>query len=793
MFEQYATNVRKRTLMLGASAVAVGMFGLGQPAVAQDSSEPLDDEAKQVSSADERGSGFGDVIVVTAQKRAQNLQDVGVAVTAFSGDQLEAAGLTNAADVMAQVPGAIARRHFPSRGLTTNLFIRGIGQTDFNDGTESSVAPFIDDFYLIQASQADFSTFDVERIEVLRGPQGTIFGRNATGGAVQSVTRRPTNTFSGGVDVGFGNFGSRLIDGFINIPVNDKVQLRFSAVDDRHDPYVLNLFEGDDNDILNQNFSAARAQLRLLPTDDLTIDFKYERGRAKGRLLGDQAIIYAGTAEGDVIEIPENGSGYNPAREGTNRPNVTSEDNLNDARNEIEHLLARVEWDLGNVTFTSITGWLDQSFDLYEDCDSTPNPTCAFSPNVDSEHWTQEFRLNGQADRINWTAGLYYLKQIASNDLTLNVFLTNGGTATPTATVIDIDWALESESFAGFGQIEYDLTDTVTLIGGLRLNKDTKNFEQTRDAVGLALPAGTTRFATRALHRFFEGETSRTPQHTFTRAVAGDLTRQSNFNYSGTLQVNYEPNSDLLLYTSFRRGLKAAGFNNGLVDVRQDDIDLLPYDEEVLHAYEFGWKWEFGGAVPGRLNGAIFNYDYKNFQATSYVGIGNLISNNDAKVTGAEIEAQLMPADGLFVNLGAGFLDTKVKDVRRVSFTDPNLTFTADRELAEAPKFSANFLVRYEWSALGGNWGAQIDGSYTGKRWVDVLNQSALRLPVDTNLNANLSYTHDASGMSIRGWIKNIADRRVPLNLLAAPGLDNLGQVNWNEPRTYGLTVGYKF
>lgn len=745
--------------------------------------------------ADEAKSSFLEEVVVTAQKRAQSIQDVGIAVTAFSGDQMKAANFTNAGDVIAQVPNAVARRHFPSRGLTTNMFIRGVGQTGFADGDESSVASFIDEFYMIAASQSDFSTYDMERVEVLRGPQGTVFGRNATAGAVQSVTRRPNEELGGAIEIGFGNFGSQLIDGHINVPLSDKAQMRFSGVVDKHDPYVKNIFPGQP-DILDQDFQAGRVQLRLLPSENLDINLKYETGKTEGRLMGDQAIIYQGTADGDIIEVAENGSGFNPVTAGVAGGDVTSEDNLNFGSNEIDHLLAKVEWQGDNVTFTSLTGWLEQDFLLLEDCDSTPNPTCAFSPDVNSKHWSQEFRLNGEAGKLTWTAGAYYLNQEATNDVVLGIFLTDPGSAAPSATYLDFNWDLEVESLALFGQLEYELSDTLTLTTGLRWNKDEKHFEQIGRSIGVTLPAGTTSFTTPEL---FRPDTAGTITsvgeiHTFTDEVAGDLTTQDDTNFSGTLQLDYRPNDNLLVYGSFRRGLKAAGFNNSLVTaITQADIELFPFNEEILHAYELGWKWDFEGKMPGRLNGAFYYYDYEDFQATQYIRIGNVISNNDATISGAELELQLSPAEGWFASFGAGFIfDTEIEDVTRVSFTGPE-TFTADRELAEAPELSLNGLLRYEWSAANGDWGAQIDASYTGERFLDVLNQSALTLDSFVEANASLSYRHESNGFSARLWVRNLADDRTPTHKLAAPGLDLLGQLNWNQPRTYGVVFGYDF
>lgn len=788
----------KHTKLSGVATAIATLLAVGA-AQAQEEAEKEKTGAK---------SSFLEEIVVTAQKREQSIQDVGIAVTAFTGDQLEAASFENVTDVLAQVPNAVARRHYPSRGLTTNLFIRGIGQTDFNNGTESSVAPFIDDFYLIQASQADFATYDMERVEVLRGPQGTIFGRNATGGAVQSITRRPGEEFGGKVEVGFGNFGTQVVEGRINIPLSDKVQFRASGISDKHDHFVQNILEGQTpsaSDELDQDFRAGRLQLRILPSETVDINLKVETAEVTGDLTSDQGTPFAGTPDGDVVAIPVNGSGFDPVALGVDGPDLVASDSFTGGANKIDHALARVDWEAENFTLTSITGVLDQTFEVIEDCDGSPDPTCAYWPLVESKHWSQELRLNGQAGRVNWTAGVYYLEQEAQSHMLLPLFLDSSDISAPTAGLVDVRWNLDVKSLAAFGQIEYELNEKWAVTAGLRVNRDEKEFEQERDFATLQFPAGTTTWTSRDLLRPYSGigntvitapgvsEVSRSVDHRFTREAFGDLTEQADTSLSGNVQVDYRPQDNLLVYAAFRRGLKAAGFNNGLVSITQDQAaELFPYGEEVLHAYELGWKWDFEGNLPGRLNGAVFYYDYQDFQATSYLGVGNIISNNDAQVSGAELEFQISPADGWFFQLGLGFLfDTNVENVGRISFTSDDV-FVADRELAESSDFSWNALLRYEWSAFGGDWGAQIDASYLGERFNDALNQTDLVLPSLSTANASVSYVRD-DGISVRLWARNITEERQPTNIIAAPGLDSLGHFNWNEPRTYGLTVGYEF
>ncbi len=801
----------KVRLMSGAS---VALFcAITVPTAHAQNAEPEGDTATEQDETRSQ-SGFGNTIVVTAQKREQDAQDVGIAITAYSGEQIEAANFDNAADVIGQVPNAVARRAFPSRGLTTNYFIRGVGQSDFNDGTESSIAVFTDDFYYIQASQADFATFDVERVEILRGPQGTLFGRNATGGAVQSVTKRPDSVYSGKLSVGVGNFNGRTIDGFLNVPLSDTVSVRVSGVYDTHDPTVTNIFEPDGEDQLDQNFSAGRVQLNWAPSDTFEINFKYEYGLTTGNLTSDQGFVAQGTADGDVVILEESAQGFNPTADGTDDPRITNVDGLSFGENQLDHGLITATWDVSDsVTLTSITGFADQDYEVIEDCDGTPFPNCAFNPVTDSLHWSQEFRLNGSNTDFTWTLGAYYLGQDLSSNVVLPILLTDDGPGgdLPTAVVLETDFQLDVTSAALFGQFEYYLSDQLRFTGGLRLNYDRKEFEQIRPIRTIQFAEGTRTFREGLGPNFrdFSGEIGETfLEHVFNAETAAlnpnladDLNVVDDVNIAGTAQIDYIPNDDLLIYASFRRGLKAGGFNNGLISVTQENIDIIPYQQEVLHAFEGGFKWDFAPANAARLNASVFYYDYNDFQATSYIGIGNIISNNDATVSGAEIELQFSPADGWFVSGAAGIIfDTNVEDVVRSAF-DPSpgggaiadVLFIEDRELGGAADFNLNGLIRYEWDMMDGFWGAQVDASYIDERFVDVLNQTALLLPSLTVVNSTLTYEHDTNGLSASLWVRNLFDQQRPQNIIAAPGLAQLGHFNFNATRTYGATLSYEF
>ncbi len=739
-------------------------------------------------------------VVVTAQKREQNIQDVGVSVSAFSGEAMEKLKFSSTADVVSQTPNVEARRHFISRGLTTNLFIRGVGTTQFNNANESSIAGFVDEFYLVSPSTLDFLLFDMSGTEILRGPQGTLFGRNATGGAFQFSTKKPsTEGVDGRVKASVGNYDAYVVEGAINVPLGDSAAIRLSAITDQHDHLAKNIFPGKGG-ALDQDFSAFRAQLAVDITENLSLTVKAETGQVEGDLTADQGVPYdlldTLAGGGEVVELPADGFGYSPTADGTrNNPDRFNANGNNEGSNEVDHLLARFDLDLENMTFSSITGYMDQTFSLSEDCDGSPNGFCSYNPEYESQHFTQEFRIVGNTENLNYTAGLFYMNQDSESDVIVPVFVglgvfppAGGGIG---GAVLDVDFQQELTSMAAYAQFEYSLSEELILIGGVRINRDEKEFNQNLFFPIVEYPGRTdSNFASIAeMRAYVETGGSLAPANIFNKATAGSLTEINDTNYGVTLQVNYTPNEDTLMYASFRRGLKGGGFNNEVMPAGLP-ANLIPFDQEVIHAYELGWKQTLANGL-GRINGAVFYYDYQDYQATSFQNFGNFITNNDASLSGAEIELFLTPTEGLSIIVGASYLDSNVDDVVMPG------GLVQDREMGEAPEFGFNALVNYEWGvdALNGSLSVQLDGNYVGERFADVLNQKGLELDSHTIFNSVLAYSHDSGKWGVDLWIKNLTDERVELFKLE---IDNLagtlnGQVNWNAPRTYGASVFYNF
>ena len=269
---------------------------------------------------------------------------------------------------------------------------------------------------------------------------------------------------------------------------------------------------------------------------------------------------------------------------------------------------------------------------------------------------------------------------------------------------------------------------------------------------------------------------------------AGGLTEQDWDNFAGKLEVDWRPNDDLLLYASFSRGHKAGGFNNGFVngvDVGATNASV-PYDEEIIHAYELGFKSEFFDGQ-ARLNGAAFYYDYEDYQAFSFVGLGNSIVNADGNLYGGELEFVTNPVEGLEILLGAAYLESELENVLNAGGA------TFDGEFGLAPEFSANGIIRYEWPVFSGMMSAQTDFSYVGERFSSALNSPAYALDSYTVLNARASYTTEDERVNLSIFVKNLNDSREAVYKSELAAFGGLATQIYQPPRQVGASLTLRY
>jgi len=756
------------------SSVAVLAICAASSAQAQsaDASETTEAE-QQALPAEEDPSGVD--IVVTAQRRAERVQDIPVAISAFGGDQLARSGVISVESIAPRVPSF----YFGSFGATRpQLYIRGIGTRSFDPGSESSVGVFQDEVYLGRSSGSFGSLKDVERIEVLRGPQGTLYGRNTIGGAINVITKGPTPDFEATAEAGISNYDGWEVFAAAGGPINAAKTLMFRVAGwhTQRDGYVTNLttgntFQGVDN-------SGARVRLAFEPSDRFRIDLtgEYIHDGDRGGFGG----INQGTGR-SVTGAPPNPSAVffaAPARLPLQKlPLSLTAGFLNFDptldRNSYSGI-ARIEGDLGFATLTSVSSYRKLDVRDSRDLDGSSLDTISQVGIENSEQYTQEIRLtsdpNGPASfggALDWIVGGFYYNDTSRRQdiFTLGIDSAVRAAAGTTATdIVNADYKIES--FAFFGQATLHFGNFDLTLGG-RYTEDKKSIlfvDTTTDAAPIIAAGFTT--TQQAKYTSFDP-----------RAV-----------------LTYKFSDDVNVYASYSTGFKSGGFQYAPFNLAAANTVFAPED---IKTYEVGLKSEFLDRRV-RLNVAGFHYDYKNLQVSRIIdtpsGPQTLISNAaSSKVNGAEVELLMRPSDDIDVSVTYGYLDATYDDY--VFNLGQNLTFTGTT-LVRAPEHTVN--VGAEWRIPVGDGRVTLRADYA-------LLDTFFHEPGEGNpvfgsgipLTREASYglldlraSYEFSNFRLTAYATNVFEQeyRRTVNALGATIVGFAGQ-----PRIYGLRATFDY
>lgn len=765
-------------------------------------------------------------VTVTAQKKEENLQDVGIAVTAFSGAQIEALGFQNTTDIVFQTPGLQLYEFSPS---ITVYNIRGVSQNSFSDNLEGPIAVYIDDAYISALGAQNQPIFDVERVEILKGPQGTLYGRNATGGLIHYISKKPTDTFEFSASGSYGSFNYHEIEAAISGPITDNIRGRLAFVDTQEDGYL----ESENpavRDAYGKNATAVKAfvEFDLGDTTLLTLNPYWSQ---------DDDVPTGAYTRIEAAQDPTTGLGIALAPPAD--PYSHNSDTQGRFDREIFGITGKLEHEFGNgIEFTSITNFQEMEKYYYEDsegrnltvgdiigfgpafADFNRFGVFAFATNSDFEQFSQEIRFAGENERSSWQAGVYYLDIQQTNFAVvegLAALFTNPDTFNPGVgqgftTQARSDFSLDAQSWSVFAQGEFDLSDRLKLVGGLRWVEDEKEFDtfvryqevavaQSNLAAGVgganapiidvlqvADPSDFPGAPQAVLESFAPICYSATVD---TRCANDVADPAANFDYgdwAGKLQLEYTTDAGTLLYAGINRGTKGGNWATPSFpdSIRANGLDSLSHTEETLWSYEAGVKSTILDGR-GRFNAAVFYYDYQDYQAFSLTNFVQNITNNDATVTGAEFDLTLNPISGLDLLFGGSFIDTEVKGV-----VTPNGT-VIDTELPNAPSVSLNALARYAWDIEAGEISVQFDGNYNGEQFLEVTNPASSEEDGYFVGNARIGFAPSDS-VDLALWVRNVTDeeyRVYSLDVAGAPA-PFINDV-FARPRTYGATVNVKF
>ncbi len=782
-----------------------------------------------------RSSALLEEIVVTARKREENLQDAPIAVSAFTGDALDFRGVTEIGKLDQFVPNLVLNESTTYSNVTNAaVYIRGIGQNDFTPVIDPGVGIYVDGVYLGRSVGAVLDIVDVDRVEVLRGPQGTLFGRNTIGGAISLSSKKPDREFGGKVDVKYGTDDRFNVRGSVNIPLGDKLFARLSAATFMQDGYVTRVVDGED--LGDQDVVALRGALRWLPTNNLdinwSVDYSTENENGNPFVLTGIQPLNVGilTGGGPSMTLAANTQAAQLATGGfasifggeffnvlhpsgfpfqflscfgpsnANNPVCFNQQYLDNGDKKLNYSTdpsyqkldvwgtgLTVDWQVNeNLKVKSISSLRGFEGDFEGDQDGSPIRVSYLIDIYQHEQFSQELQLLGTsfADRLDWIIGGYYFEEDGKNINPVRfsqVYLQSGG-------------HYDADSWAVFAQGTWHFNDQLELTFGLRYTEDTRDYlpDQYIEVLPIGpLPIPGTNIGDRPLP--FEWTSSQT----------SELVPMVN--------LSYRWNESLMTYFTYSEGFKSGGYTQRIFP---PEPSTPSFDPEFVKSYEGGFKFD-GWNDRLRFNVAVFFTDYTDLQllVADPSRLGPFVSNaGDAEVVGVELEMLLNPAQGWFITGSAG-----MTDIDRTALGGGVQGLTLDSPFQHISKWTANAQIykefpigdlgyltpRFEWSYRT-DWGTNSnnvpragDDVLAGGPFAGVPLSFGVPNPVleedDLHLlNASVRWDVRNSGLSVSGGVDNLTDEQYTVFANYQDGF-GFTQQTFHRGREWYIQAGYEF
>ncbi len=661
-------------------------------------------------------------ILVTATKRSESVQDIPIAVTAFTGAQLEAAGVKDIRDIAAQTPGLQVK----SRGETEgSVFIRGIGSVAPGIGADPAVGLYIDGLYASRGTNATAAFFDIERVEVVKGPQGTLFGRNASAGAISIITNKPElGENYGSALVGFGDEGQQKYEFIYNAGIGENSALRFGIKNDQRDGLYTNSVTG--KELNGREHTNAR------------LSYLYDAG---GRYSTHLSVEYIDFANNAGFVTPDQAFADTVAMD-----DVPAEQTLESLRVNWTN-----SWDLSDaLTLTSITGHYTHDVNVTPvDADLIDFFVADFQEPQDNNYFSQEFRLNGASEAVDWFVGASYAKEELSfiNDLRYDEFVVaevfglhdlDVGNGDVCDGGIDFDGTGDvqvpvcvspasemprgdgdNESIAAYGDLRWHLSDQFDLSVGIRYTSDDKALVYDNPPTN--------------------GLLGGLDAQIFGPITPGPVSSSVNFTSTDPrITLDWMPNDDVMLYASVAKGYKSGGLNRQFDPVAQD---ILPFDKEESTAYELGIKSTVWGGR-GQINAALFANEYTDFQLEEQVNLVPQVNNiGDVGVVGGEVDFRFLMTDKFELFGSLSILDTEVKNA-----VDPSRNGNKSPMAAET---SGSLGAKFTTPMGSGDFDAQAIYAYSDSFFFDL--ENTLEQPSYSTIDARLAWSNDTWGVALIG------------------------------------------
>jgi iron complex outermembrane receptor protein len=752
-----ADPTRRRQLLergLMASAMALA-------AVAGTTSAHAQEASGQEASASEHE------IVVTARKRVENLQEVPVSIAVLDADALAEQGVENVGSLDASLPNVSIGGSLARGGNAGAYSIRGIGEVSPDANRDPTVGLYVDDIYEGRADGALLELVDIERVEVLRGPQGTLFGKNTTGGAIRVVSRRPSfDEAEGGIQVTGASHEEYGMQLRANVPLADTLAARVSIGAHSnagwfHNTY-LNYMSGDDN------FVGGRVQLRWQPASWADINFSLDASASENN--------------GGAVKLVEQGSATRVTshdNESTEPDYLTTDYTLDDTDSTVgpERRMdysrdsigfgAQGDFDIADgLSARAIFGYRQSDITNHHDRDVSPARVYDYDQVQSLENYSAELQLLGEGERFNWVFGLYYFGETPRDTRNIHEYSPSTNTPPEPSDTVN-DYSVDADSYAAFFQGEYALTDRLTVTAGVRYTYETK------DLFTIQINALTN------------------PDTVLNQATGSGEWEDT----SPYLALRYQWTPNFMTYASWSRGFRSGGINN-LFQATLPQNGITPFGPETLESTEIGARTSW---FNDRLIANISSFwsEYSDIQATFNVtvgGSGRFFTNvGDGEIEGGELELRFVPIDGLSFNANVGWVDAHYTSLNAVGGSITGISLT--QPFARTPELSYSLGARYEHDLANGssvaysiNYGWKDDQRSTAQ------STNSQLLPAYGLLASRLQY-NSMSDWHVALFCSNCTDERYLVGGINFLGTAAFGArfLEYGDPRRIGVEVGFDF
>lgn len=731
-------------------------------------------------------------ITVTAARREQSLQTLATSATVFNGEALEELGVLQPRDLAEQTPGLLTK--FGPNGLATvGFYMRAVGINDFTGTVDPSVGIYVDEVFKPTPDMLNFAVFDIERVEVLRGPQGTLYGRNSTGGAINFITAKPTETFEGFVRAEAGSYETAAVTGAVSGPLGENLAGRFSfrgQYSGSDSGYSFNRFTN--NELGKDNSIALRGQLHWTPNDTVDVRLTYGYGDQSSEqpllqhvaardpanpLAVCQPVVNGRRAEGPCVDL----LGYFDPDDDEYDGDANLDPELDIESHE---LTARVEWMLPRFSIISITGFDDFSKEQSQDIDASPNVAADNFTFSEVDNFSQELRLTSDDSwPVEWIAGVNYARTDVDWFQTIDLSDLAG---IPTSNGAD----QETRAWAVFGHLTLPLSDRFELVGGVRYTNEQRDwsgatFIGTFTDLASAFASGAPTLSVLPLPA---GDPRQGGPLDFDNSLD-----ENNFDYQAILK--YTPSDTSMFYIGTSEAFRSGGFSSAVLFSQEA---LEPYQPEDLRAYEAGMKLSLLDRRL-RLDASAFFYDFEGFQATfvrATEASARLQNAGDVESYGLEAQLNWLATERLDLTLGVSLLETEIVDTAVVLPPldgGPESTIRGN-EIPNAPGYSVNGRVRYQ-MPTGNGFVTRLQGDFNlvDDHFLEPNNRQVLAEDGYLVVNARAGFGPEDGRWEVAAWVKNLADtdyRSAAQDLALALGFS---EIVLGRPRTWGLQFEYRF